>query len=256
MVAFAVVDEFVVASQRVTSPTELRQCLSDAVTDLGFSFFAVVHHVDLVSPPPGAVRLSNYPQSFYEAMARNKYFVDDPVLATCQRVSRGFLWSEVPTLMPITDRQRDIIALGAREGLGAGYTHPVHMPGEYAGSCSYAVRPGQDVDRQRLPLLHYLGCFAFEAGRRLARRKATRETPDAFTLTERQLDCLVLVAGGATAREAASALGVKQDTVQKHLEEAKVRAGVRSTTQLVVRSLFDGLLTFQDLLPALKRHPS
>lgn len=256
MAAFAVVESFVHASQRVATLNDLRGNLSSAINDLGFEYFAVIHHVDFALSPPGAVRVSNYPQSFYDAMARYKYFADDPVLAACQRVARGFLWSEVPKLLPMTDRQKDIIALGAREGFGPGYTHPVHVPGEYAGSCSFAVKPGREVVAESLPLLHYLGCFAFEAGRRVARVGALRVPAEDFHLTERQLDCLVLVASGVTARKAAQVLGVKQDTVQKHLEEAKARAGVRSTTQLVVRSLFDGLLTFQDLLPTITRRSS
>lgn len=249
MPELAVVESFVQASQRVTTVHDLRSCVAGAVQDLGFEYFAVIHHVALAANVPGVVRVSNYPQGFYEVMARNKYFADDPVLAACQRVARGFLWSEVPKLLPMTDRQKEIIALGARVGFGPGYTNPVHVPGEYAGSCSFAVKAGREVLTARLPLLHYLGCFAFEAGRRIARRRPPWDDGDPFKLTERQFDCLVLVAGGATAREAAQALGIKQDTVQKHLEEAKIRAGVRSTTQLVVRSLFDGQLTFQDLLP-------
>jgi DNA-binding CsgD family transcriptional regulator len=56
------------------------------------------------------------------------------------------------------------------------------------------------------------------------------------------------MARGASARQAAGKLGIKQDTVQKHIVEAKARAGVRSMSQLVVRSLFDGAVTFNDLL--------
>jgi LuxR family quorum-sensing system transcriptional regulator CciR len=163
----------------------------------------------------------------------------------------GFLWSEVPGMLELTERQREIIALGAREGLGDGFTVPVHVPGEFLGSSSFGVRLGKAIPEACLPMLHYLGSFAFESARRLARLEqkralCVREEPVA--LTDRQLECVALIARGHSARTAAVALGIKQDTVQKHIEDARQRLGVRTATELVIRTLFDGGITFNDVL--------
>jgi len=129
-----------------------------------------------------------------------------------------------------------------------GTTVPVHVPGEYLGSSSFGVKLGRDVRRQSLPMLHYLGSFAFEAGRRIVTARAKAIERNHVSLTDRQLDCIVLAGRGTSAREGSHALGIKQDTFQKHIEDARQRLGVRTTTQLVVRTLFDGKVTYKDLL--------
>lgn len=247
MSASAVVEEFARLSQAHTTIADLRESVAAAVGDLGFHYFAVIHHVDFAQAPPGAIRISNYPQSFYEVMAQKGYFAEDPVLAATLRTARGFLWDEVARFVPMSERQKDIVSLGTREGLGPGYTHPVHVPGEHAGSCSFAVKAGRAIVQERLPLLHFLGGFAFESGRRITRLADPSARFETLRLTDRQLECLLLTARGSSARETAETLGVAPDTVRRHLEDARARAGVRSTTQLVIRTLFEGLLTFRDV---------
>lgn len=253
MSALGVVEDFVQATKTLTTTADLRSCVADAVSELGFLYFAVVHHVDFAQSPPGAVRVSNYPQSFYDAMVQKKYFADDPVLAASLRTARGFRWDEVGSFVSLTDRQKDIVALGAREGFGAGYTLPVNVPGEYAGSCSFVMKVGRTLVENRLPLLPYLGRLAFESGRRISLQAGPRAEFESLRLTDRQLDCLVLAARGLSARQAALTLGIAQHTVQQHLDAARARAGVRSTKQLVIRCLFEGQLTFRDLLPGRRR---
>jgi LuxR family quorum-sensing system transcriptional regulator CciR len=43
-------------------------------------------------------------------------------------------------------------------------------------------------------------------------------------------------------------LGLSPDTVHKYLESAKRRYGVSSRTELVVRALYDGQLSFNDVI--------
>jgi LuxR family transcriptional regulator, quorum-sensing system regulator CciR len=259
MSEYDLVSKYIEVAQRATRMDELEAGTDAAVRELGFDYFAILHHLDLeypgASPGDGQVRFSNYPQAFREAVQRHRLVGVDPVLLASQRTAHGFLWSEVPSMIELTPRQREIISLGARVGLGDGYTVPVHVPGEYLGSSSFGVKLGREVRRQSLPMLHYLGSFAFEAGRRIAMQKAGGLRTNAPSLSDRQLDCVVLAGRGEPARKAARALGIKQDTFQKHIQEAKQRIGVRSTTQLVVRTLFDGRIAFRDLIEE-KSRPS
>ncbi len=249
MASFALVQNYIDVAQRTQRLDALTSATQETVAELGFDYFAILHHLDLEIEAAGLVRFSNYPAEFVSHQKLHRYFADDPVLIAAQRLARGFYWSEVPALIELSDRQEAIIALGARLGLGEGYTVPVHVPGEFAGSCSFGVRAGRAINREATPWLHYLGTFAFEAARRIT-RGTQRGNRRGLKLSERQRDCVVLLAKGATARQTATRLGIKQDTVQKHIGEAKARCGVRSTTQLVVRSLFDGAITFHDLLEA------
>lgn len=247
MSEYALIQEFIAAAQRSTELGDLANATEAVIRDFDFDYYAVLHHIDLQFPADGLVRLSNYPQGFVARMKANRYFADDPVLAASERAAKSFLWSDVPRLVNLTARQREIIAVGAREGLGGGYTVPIHVPGEFTGSCSFGVRGGVDIDAARLPFINYVGCFAFEAARRIVAAPRDRERRP-LRLTSRQRDCLVLAGRGLPAREAARRLGIKQDTFEKHIGAAKENAGVQTTTQLIVRGLFDGHVTFHDLL--------
>jgi LuxR family quorum-sensing system transcriptional regulator CciR len=147
----------------------------------------------------------------------------------------------------MNDRRTEILDAAMACGIGDGFTVPVNVPGEFLGSCSFALRAGRDVQRALLPAAQYVGCFAFEAVRRIRRRgERDREAPPA--LTGRQYDCLVLVAQGRSDWHIAQLLGISSETVHQHVETAKRRYQVASRTQLVVRALFDSQITFSDVL--------
>ena len=72
--------------------------------------------------------------------------------------------------------------------------------------------------------------------------------PRAPDLTQRQLDCIVLMAQGKSDWDTGKILGISQRTVQEHLDTARRRYSVGSRTQLLVRTLFDNHLGFQDII--------
>jgi LuxR family quorum-sensing system transcriptional regulator CciR len=102
-----------------------------------------------------------------------------------------------------------------------------------------------------LPASQYMGCFAFEAARRirgLEQAAQNRPPVDRRPLSGRQLDCLVLAAQGKSDSVIAQLLGISPETVHQHIETAKRRYGVATRTQLVVRALFDNQITFADTM--------
>lgn len=253
MSEFDLVSEYIQNVQKVATLPQLERATEAVVRELGFDYFAILHHpgADSASRDRGTVQFTNYPMSWREVMRNEGLAAVDPVLLASQRAAHGFLWSDVPRMIELTPLQRSIFERAAVAGLGQGYTVPVHVPGECLGSSTFSVRTGKSMRQTSLPMLHYLSGFAFEAGRKLG--AAARESRRNGKLTDRQLDCILLAGRGHSARAAAALLGIKQDTFQKHMLEGKQRTGVRTTTQLVVRSLFDGRLTFKDLMPNEKK---
>jgi DNA-binding CsgD family transcriptional regulator len=59
---------------------------------------------------------------------------------------------------------------------------------------------------------------------------------------------VVLVAQGKSDWEIGRLLGISESTVHKHIEDAKRRFKVSTRIQLVVRSLADARLSFQDAI--------
>jgi LuxR family quorum-sensing system transcriptional regulator CciR len=254
MSAFGDVETFVKAASRLTRMDELDMLLWGVVEAFGFDYVALVHHVNVTTPEGAAqaVQLVHYPEAWHAIMEARGYFTDDPVLAACQRSAAAFLWSDVPKLIAMSARQTEILASAATCGLAEGFTVPVNIPGEFTGSCSFGLAPGSALPRRVLPAAQYVGCFAFEAARRIQRLAAAHGARasglQAARLTARQFDCIVLAAQGKSDWHIAQLLGISSDTVHQHVEAAKRRYGVSSRTQLIVRALFDSQITFADIL--------
>ena len=53
---------------------------------------------------------------------------------------------------------------------------------------------------------------------------------------------------GKTDWEIGRILGIAEATAHEHIEAARRRYGVGKRTQLVIRALFDGQITFSDIL--------
>jgi LuxR family transcriptional regulator, quorum-sensing system regulator CciR len=254
MSAFTDVEQFVKTSMHLTCMEDLKTLLSAAAEGLGFKYVALVHHVHFTTPEAAsrAVQVVDYPEAWHTVVAARGYFIDDPVLAACQRSAAAFLWSDLPAVLSLSARQTEILEAAATCGLAEGFTVPINVPGEFIGSCSFGVATGQSLARQALPAAQYIGCFAFEAARRIQERERLRgeiSRPQARPrLTSRQFDCVVLAAQGRSDWHIGQLLGISQDTVHQHIETAKRRFGVASRTELVVRALFDSQITFGDVL--------
>lgn len=240
------VQEFVRHTRALSTYEELEAALDGATNALGFQYFALVHHV----PDPSAfhaTHVSNYPSAWIEQVIAKQYWADDPIVLACQRSVASFAWSELHEVLTLSHRHREILSNARKAGLVAGFTIPANAPGELSGSVSFAVKDGKSLPYKSLPSTHYVGAFAYEAARRIARKLSVRASPLA-QLTGRQLDCVVLVARGKSDWEAAQILGISQATVHQHVQAAMKKFEVSTRTQLVVRSLFDCLISFQDVL--------
>jgi LuxR family quorum-sensing system transcriptional regulator CciR len=150
-------------------------------------------------------------------------------------------------MIQVTRRDYEVLEEARKRGIGDGFTVPAHVPGEVNGSCSFATAAPASLREDQLALAHLVGAFAFEAARRLTRMRD--HSPDAPPrLTDRQRDCVLWAARGKTDWEIARILGVRHDTVIEHLRHARERYSVGKRTQLTVHALFDGSISFVDVL--------
>ncbi|QMW24032.1 helix-turn-helix transcriptional regulator [Sandaracinobacteroides saxicola] len=243
MTAFATVQAFVEDVKQADSLGEIAEQLSCATRAFSFDHYALTQRYGLrIDEAP--VQMTDYPPEWIGMLAKNDYWVNDPVLAACQRSVAPFNWDDLPDIIPMNSKQQGYMRAAANRGLAKGYTVPIHIPGEATALCSFVLTQDRALPRESLPAAQYLACFAFEAARKLAGKGG----PEGPKLTKRQLECVVLAARGKSDWVAAQILGLAPDTVHKYIESAKARYGVSSRTELVVRALYDGQLGFGDLL--------
>lgn len=254
MPQLADVQTFIDLSRQVTRLDELQRLMEDVTSEMGFDHFALVHHVDLrplgtpVEPivTRDFISLSNYPQAWMEQYVSDGIVSDDPVLLASQRTNVGFAWERIGELITLTPAHRALRERTRRAGIADGFTVPANVPGELAGSCNFAVGPGRAAPSESFAMAQLVGSFAFAAARDLVAR--LRERPDApVKLTQRQLDCLVLVARGKSDWEIARILGLSEATVTTYIKRARELYDVPTRMQVVLRAVYEGAIPFSEI---------
>lgn len=227
----------------------LAAALAAATSSMQFDYFALSQRLPGnagASALSDRLLLANFPDHWIDRFSSQNRIADDPVRLASERSITPFVWSELGRIVQLTGRHRSMMTLARSIGIGDGYSVPIHVPGQASGLVSFVIADGRAWPGDVLPAAHYLACFAFEAARRLV--MADQAPVAAATLTQRQLDCVALAARGKSDWVVGQLLGLTNGTVHKYLEAAKQRYGVSSRTELVVRALHDGHLSFADVL--------
>jgi LuxR family quorum-sensing system transcriptional regulator CciR len=245
----ALLQDFVERAALATSMAELRSLVDDVCSELGFDFFALVHHIRFGRPTSNNVRLTNYPVEWI-AMLRQRDRVADPILRAAERSSSGFRWHKLETLCRLTKGELAILKQSARHGIGEGFTVPNHVPGEAFGSCHFAVRRGKSFPEHNIYAAQAIGAFAFEAARRLIqeRPEASEKYLAPAPLTDRQRECLIFAARGKSDSVIAQLLEIRPKTVNEHIEAAKRRYCVATRSQLMIRALFRSEILYSEVI--------
>ncbi len=247
MPRFKIAQQFVERAEATQSKSDLLRLLEDASFEMGFRYFALIHHVDLRREASHTIRLENYPRDWAEYFVDNQLYADDPIHRACLVSAVGFSWREVPRKISMTSRQWTILENAASHGLRNGYTVPINIPGESSGSCSFATEGQAELPPDGALLAELIGAFAFEAARRLAPTFAV-PSQGPPRLTSRQHDCLLLAIQGKTDWEISRILGLSEETVTEHLDLARQRYGVAKRLPLAVRAIYDGQISFIEAL--------
>lgn len=245
MAGLVLAENFGLVVRRAGGLVELFDSLSESTREMGFRYFALSQHVDFGTETDSGIRLHNYPpdwEAWFDERALGRF---DPIHRASHITSTGFNWSHVPSMIQLTAGDREVLRAARCAGIGDGYTVPAHVPGEYNGSCSFAVRDDEQFPECATLVAQLIGGLAFEAARRIAQpRRAPHPTAP---MTDRQRDCVLWAARGKTDWEISRILGVSHETVIQHLKHARERYGVQKRAHLAVMALFDGSICFSDI---------
>jgi LuxR family quorum-sensing system transcriptional regulator CciR len=241
---------FIMRFEQAADEELLCAVLDDVTHALGFRQFAMGHHVDLTGPPEDAIRLTTYDPQWIEQSLGERYFIDDPVHLASTRTATGFLWSDVGKLIGMNARHHRILEAADDRGLRHGFTVPVHVPGEYRGTCSFGAETLERLIPNALHLAQMMGSFAFEAARRIMRKRSSHAIDSLRVpqLTQRQRDAIALIGRGKGDWEISRIMGISPSTAHEHVENARLAYGGAPRPNLVVRALFDGQISFSEIL--------
>jgi LuxR family quorum-sensing system transcriptional regulator CciR len=240
------IDQFEAAAGHCTEDRELGSLLESVTRKLGFDYFALLHHSSLACKRAGLIRIDTYPSGWEQELAAHGLIGADPVHHACARTNIGFAWFELPGLVTIAPKGREIFERSRRFGIGEGFTVPVNVPGEPAGSCSFAVRAGAALPAERLLCAEQIGAHAFRAARRIHGYPAAGRCPH---LSRRERQCVRLLAAGKTDWEIAAILEISVETAHQYVKRARAAYDVVSRAQLVACGLRDAVVSFDEAIP-------
>lgn len=240
------IDLFEAKASSCFNDLALGALLEDVTHELGFHYFALLHHASLASARPGLIRIDTYPSGWERELDEHDLIGADPVHHASLRTNIGFAWSELPSLVPLGRREREVLERGRRFDIGDGFTVPVNVPGEPCGSCSFAVRTGSGLPVDRLLCAEQIGAHAFRAARRIHDYPSVRRCPH---LSRREHQCVRLLAAGKTDWEIAAILGISVETAHQYVKRARAAYDVVSRAQLVACVLRDALVSFDEAIP-------
>jgi LuxR family quorum-sensing system transcriptional regulator CciR len=249
------VQAFAEAASGVASLSELDVMTREAAREFGAEFYLMIHHANFFVGTPGLVNVGNYPPEFRQISLQDGTDRRDPIMDACERTLTGFFWDEVGSIVELSSAHLRRVDEVRATGVGDGFVVPAHVPGEYVGSCHFAVSRGRTLPRENSAALQSIATFGFEAARRLSRQRDTvweRPKP----LTDRQRECLILSARGKSDAVIGQLLGLSPRTVNSYMEEAKRRFGVATRTQLIAGALFASEISFQDVVDVSRRSAS
>jgi len=245
---FEKIQSFVDHAKRAATLDEVGDLMHEITGELGFEYFALLHALRQNAAPSETVQLTSYPETWIGLVQERAYWVDDPVFAACELADAGFAWSDIPGLVNLNERQRDVLRLASMQGLRHGFTVPIPKGGTIVALCSFATGRDADVDGVSTAAAQAVGWFAFEAVRRIAIAASPPPRNPSPALTPRQLDCVVLYARGKSDAVIGQLLGISHKTANEHIENAKRRYDVATRQQLLARALWHGQLSFADIL--------
>ena len=232
----------------VANEADLSSVMDDVTREIGFQYYALIHHDDLRLCRPDRVNITRYPSAITDRLIGQGRYRRDPVVRGCIFADGAFLWSDLHHIIRLDRHDLASLELGLGEGLNQGITIPYSRLGHCLGSCTFAGMRRPSNAERFLGIAQMIGIFAFQAAVRLLGLVAP-VPPEPPRLHPRIRDCVVLAGQGASNKEIARALSLAPRTVDGYLTDARRLFDAHDRTELVVSAVLAGEVGLEELVP-------
>jgi LuxR family quorum-sensing system transcriptional regulator CciR len=230
---------------RLTTEADIRAAVTDAAQAMLFRWFALIDHVDQDALRPGDLGIYAYPDAATERLLRYPTFRHDPIVRGCRHAGGCFIWSQMRKFMDFSPADAAAMEFGRCIGLNEGITVPVFGSRGRLASLTFAGTHDPAAAERFKGALGIIAPTLIQHARRVIGHVPVPAPPP--RLTERQLDCVILVGHGLQNKEIAYRLGISIDHVADLIGQAMRRLGVRNRGALAIAAAAAGECEFADL---------
>lgn len=178
--------------------------------------------------------ISNYPEKWTSHYLASGYALSDPVINRVRRMQDPFEWGDGIWPDPLMPTESRLMDEAGEFGIRCGFSFPIHDRScrfasvtFAADQCPQSLQQCFAKHRQVLQLIAFF--FHAEARRMIFPRRLV----GSVILSPRELECLEWAAKGKSAWDIGQIIGLSRRTVSFHLENAKMKLGVRTIPQAV-----------------------
>lgn len=239
-------DSVLEALRKASSKRDLGTLMEEVSADMGFHFYALIHHDDLRASPVNRVDIKQYPAEISDRLIYEAKYRRDPVIRGCLFSGSAFLWSDLGNILQLDAKDRESFSLGKTAGLNEGITVPYVRLGDCMGSCTFAGTRSPELAHRYLGIAQMVGTFAFQAALRLIGILAY-PTAKSAKLHPRPRDCVILAGQGLSNKEIARALALTPRTVDGYMTEARRLFDAHDRTELVVSAVLAGEIGLHEI---------
>ncbi|MDP1658764.1 MAG: LuxR family transcriptional regulator [Methylotenera sp.] len=231
------------AQQRFATALNMEQVKAhflEVSKQLGFDSFVYALRVPTNFSNAQVIMLDGYPEGWVKRYFEAAYYESDPVMAWCIREILPIRWSDL--ILEPGSAAEAMMLDAAEYGLRDGVTMPVHSPQGELGILSLSLdappERARAITETALPIIQLLATHLHQAVRRLG---SLSQEVDA-NLTMRERECLTWAADGKTSNEIAQLLGISDNTVNFHLNNAMQKLDVVSRQHAIGKASFQRLI--------------
>lgn len=231
------------AQQRFATALNMEQIKAhflEVSKQLGFDSFVYALRVPTNFSNAQVIMLDGYPEGWVKRYFEAAYYESDPVMAWCIREILPIRWSDL--ILEPGSAAEAMMLDAAEYGLRDGVTMPVHSPQGELGILSLSLdappERARAITETALPIIQLLATHLHQAVRRLG--SLSQEVDSNLTMRERE--CLTWAADGKTSNEIAQLLGISDNTVNFHLNNAMQKLDVVSRQHAIGKASFQRLI--------------
>jgi LuxR family transcriptional activator of conjugal transfer of Ti plasmids len=212
----------------------LRAILAQASAALDLSCFAYVSVPSRRGDAPELI--STYPVEWTDHYLQQSYERVDPVIVKALTTPEPFEWGQEFPSTRLTKPQCALLDEAAHFGIRSGFTVPIHDPRRPIAAVTFAADERRASFQRRIEqhgrVLQLMAMYFHAQARR---RLMPNRVIDGVALSPRELECLEWAAQGKSAWEIGRLLNISRRTAAFHLDNAKMKFGVRTVCQAVAK---------------------